>query len=258
MIKNLKPETKKNDTKLLVMIIVGFLFIVWLCTPPGNKFMQICFWGNNTKFMIAKMQNKDETTAYKFYRNNAIYLAKMEMKDQALKEMDKAIESLPAYMPDSTLESLYKDRAQLKLFYRDYKGALNDYTKVSSSLDFNDYFKLAMLYKVNGNNKHAAQYCNKIIATDSTAYSGYLCLADVYAGIGRPDASVRIFDLLIDRVPGRAKYYADRAGYKLKMGDQKGNYDDMEKAKELAPSMDFDSSLVQETLEPKILTLTIN
>lgn len=256
MIKNLKPETKKNDAKILAWVIIGFLFVVWLCTPPGNKFMQVCFWGNNTQFMIAKLQNKDETTAYKFYRNNAIYLAKMDMKKKALAEMDTAIKSLPAYMPDGTLESLYRDSAQLKLFYQDYRGALNDYTKVKN-LEFNDYFKLAMLYKVNGNNKYAVQYCNKIISIDSTAYAGYLCLADVYAGIGRADASVRIFDLLIDRVPNRAKYYADRANYKLIIGDKRGNFEDMEKAKELAPHMNFNTSLVKETLEPKVLTLTV-
>lgn len=257
MIENLKPKEKKNDTKILVGIIIGFIIVVWLCTPPGNKFMQIAFWGNNTQFMIAKMQHKTETSAYKFHRNNAIYNARMDRKKEALEDMDKAIDSLPAYMPENVLDSLYKDRATLRLFYRDYKGALNDYTKVKS-LDFNDYFKLAMLYKVNGSNKQAAQYCSKIISLDSTAYSGYLCLADVYAGVGRPDAAVNIMSLLIDRVPNRAKYYADRAAYKLQMGDKRGHYEDMEKAKELAPHMDFDTSFVKETLEPKVLTLTVN
>ncbi len=257
MIENLKPKQKKNDAKILAWIIIGFIFVVWLCTPPGNKFMQIAFWGNNTKLMIAKMQHKEETTAYKLIRNNAVYLARMGMKDKALQEMDKAIQSLPAYMPENILESLYRDRATLKLYYRDYKGALNDYTKIKS-LEFNDYFKIAMLYKVNGNNKYAAQNCSKIISLDSTAYAGYLCLADVYAGVGRVDAAVNIMGLLIDRAPNRAKYYADRAAYKLEMGDKRGHYEDMEKAKELAPHMDFDSSLVKETLEPKVLTLTIN
>lgn len=257
MIENLKPKQKKDDTKILVGIIIGFLLVIWLCTPPGNKFMQIAFWGNNTQFMIAKMQNKTETTAYKFHRNNAIYNARMDRQKEALEDMDKAIQSLPAYMPDHVLESLYRDSAILKLYYRDYKGALNDYTKVKS-LEFNDYFKIAMLYKVNGSNKHAAQYCSMIISNDSTAYAGYLCLADVYAGVGRVDASVNIMNLLIDRVPNRAKYYADRAGYKLQMGDKRGHYEDMEKAKELAPHMDFDTSLVKETLEPKVLTLTVD
>ena len=198
MIQNLNKKTpKKDDTKLLAMIIAGFFFVVWLCTPPGNKFMQICFWGNNTQFMIAKMQHKEETTAYKFHRNNAIYNAKMGYEKKALEDMDAAIQSFPAYMPDNILESLYRDRAQLKLFYRDYKGALNDYTRIEN-LDFNDFFKLAMLYKINGNNKHAVQYCNSILALDSNAHSGYLCLADTYAGVGRADASVRIFDLLIE------------------------------------------------------------
>lgn len=257
MIENLKTKEKKNDTKILVGVILGFLFVVWLCTPPGNKFMQIALWSNNTQFMIAKMQHKTETTAYKFHRNNAIYHSRMNMQKEAMEDLDKAIQSLPAYMPEYVFESLYRDSAIIKLYFRDYKGALNDYTKVKS-LEFNDYFKLAMLYKVNGSNKYAAQYCNKIISLDSNAYAGYLCLADIYSGVGRPDAAVNIMSLLIDRAPNRAKYYADRAAFKLQMGDKKGHYVDMEKAKELAPHMDFDSSLVKETLEPKVLTLTAN
>lgn len=256
MIKNLNSDEKKSDTKLLVWIIVGFFFIVWLCTPPGNKFMQICFWGNNTQFFIAKLQNKEETTAYKFHRNNAVYLAKMDMKKRALIEMDRAIESYPPYMPKSGLQKLYKDSAQLKLFYKDYHGALNDYTKVQE-LDVTDQFKIAMLYKVNGNNKHAISSCNSILNFDNRAYSGYLCIADIYAGVGRYDASVKVFNLLIDRVPGRAQYYADRANYKQLQGDISGYNADLAKAKELAPHMKFDSSLVEETLNPKVLTLTI-
>lgn len=256
MIENLTPKERKNDVKILAWIIAGFIFVVWLCTPPGNKFMQICFWGNNTQFFIAKIRNNDETTAYKFYRNNAIYLVRMDMKKQALTEIDKAINTFPAYMSDNILESLYRDRAQIKMFYHDYKGALNDYLRIKN-LEFTDYFKLAMLYKVNGKYKFAAQNCNKILSLDSSAYAGYLCLADVYAEVGRADASVNILSLLIDKHPNRAKYYSDRANYKLLAGDKAGHDADMAKAKELNPHLDFESSLIEETLNPKVLTLTI-
>lgn len=256
MIKNLNKMQRKDDTKLLCIIIVAFLFVVWLFTPPGNKFAQVCLWGNQTQYLIAKMQNKDETTAYKFLRNNAVYHVQMKQKKEALENIDNAINSLPVYFSDSVLDSLYRDRGIIKLYYRDYKGALADFTRIKN-YEFNDYFKLAMLYKVNGNNKLAIKACNEIIAKDATAYAGYLCYADIYAGIGRPDASVNVFNLLIDKAPNRAKYYADRAQYKLLTGDQDGYSVDMAKAKELAPSMNFDSSLVKDTLEPKTLVLGI-
>ena len=256
MIKNFDNNTRKSDAKILTWIIIGFIFVIWLCTPPGNKFIQLCFWGNNTQFLIAKLTNNDETTAYKFYRNNAIYLARMNQQKQALKEMDKSIESYPTYMPEKTLQSLYKDRAQLRMFYKNYKGALDDYLKVEN-LDLTDKFKLAMLYKVNGKNKYALSYCNSILSIDANAYSGYLCLADIYANVQRYDASVKIFDLLIDRNPKKGKYYADRAQYKKLMGDVLGYETDISKASRLAPNTNLTSSLVDETLNPKVLNLTI-
>lgn len=258
MITNLnKKKQKKNDSKVIGGIIFIFLFLVWICTPPGNKFMQLCFLGNNTKFMIAKITNKDETTAHKFYRNNAIYLVKMDMQKQALKEIDKAINAYPAYMSEAGLEKLYKDRAQIKIFCHDYKGALSDYLKVTN-LDFTDKFKLAMLFKVNGKNKHAMQTCNNIITFDPSAYSGYLCVAEVYAGIGRYESSVNTLNLLIDKFPRRGKYYADRANYKKLAGDIAGYEADIAKAKELTPRVDLESSLVEDTLNPKKLNLPIN
>lgn len=256
MIENLKKKQRKDDTKLLLVIIIAFLIVVWLCTPPGNKFAQVCLWGNQTQYLIAKMQNKDETTAYKFLRNNAVYHVRMDQKKEALENIDNAITALPVYMPETVLDSLYRDRGMIRLYYRDYKGALADFTRIKN-YEFNDYFKLAMLYKTNGNNKLAISACNEIMAKDSSAYVAYLCYADIYAGIGRPDAAVNVFNLLIDKSPSRAKYYADRAQYKLLAGDQKGHDEDMAKAEELAPSMNFNSSLVKDTLEPKTLVLGI-
>ena len=48
MITNFQKQSRKDDVKLLVWIVVGFLFIAWFCSPPGNKLLQLCFWGNNT------------------------------------------------------------------------------------------------------------------------------------------------------------------------------------------------------------------
>ena len=111
MITNIKKKSRKDDTKILSWIVFGFLFIAWLCTPPGNKFLQICFWGNNTKMFVEKMMNNSAATEYVFHRNNAVYLAKMySNKNSALIEMNKAIETLPSYASDSELKRLYKDR----------------------------------------------------------------------------------------------------------------------------------------------------
>ena len=111
MITNLKKTNKKDDMKLLLWIIAGFLFAAWLCTPPGNKFLQMAFWGNNTKFLIAKLTNNYASTEYIFHRNNAVYLAKMyQKKDKALKEMNKAIETLPSFASETELNTLYKER----------------------------------------------------------------------------------------------------------------------------------------------------
>ena len=89
MITNFNAKNRKDDIKVLCLLIMGFFFVAWLCSPPGNKFAQLCFYGNNTQYFIAKMTNKKEDLeAWKFHRNNAIYLAKMERKRSALNEID--------------------------------------------------------------------------------------------------------------------------------------------------------------------------
>lgn len=257
MIVNSKENiNRKSDAKFLAWVLVGFVLAVWLCTPPGNKFMQICFWGNHTQHFIAKIMNKGEDTEYIFHRNNAVYLARMEMPKQALIEMNKAIQSFPAYISDTELEKLYKDSATLKMFYGDYKGALNDYLKVKN-LDFTDKFKLAMLLKTAGKNKLALDYCNSMFANDPNGYAGYICIAEVYAEVGRPDASVNVLNLLIQKSPNRAQYYADRAHYKRLLGEMAGADQDLAKAKELNPHLRLNSSIVKDTLEPKVLPLSI-
>ena len=257
MITNFNKRTKKDDIKLLVTIISILLCAVWLCSPPGNKFAQICFYGNNTQFVIAKLtKEQSDLDEWKFHRNNAIYLAQMERKEQSLSEMDKAILSVPNYISDAELSSLYHDRAQLRMFWGEYKGALDDYLRVKEP-NMVDTFKIALLFKINGNNREALSYCNSVVNMDSKAYIGYACIADVYAGVGRYETSVRVFDLLIDRSNNRARYYADRALYKRKCGDNDGYEADMAKAKELSPMLDVNSSIIEETLNPKKLTLLI-
>ena len=254
---NNNNKKRKDDAKILSAIIAIFVFVVWLCTPPGNKFAQVCFWGNNTQFLIAKLtKSESDLNEWKFYRNNAVYLAKMDSKLASLREMDKAIMAAPSYLSDNQISSLYAERAQLRMFWGEHKGALDDYLRVKSP-SFMDKFKIALLLRKNGNYKEALSYCNDILNLDLAAYIGYACVADVYANVGRYDTSVRIFDLLIDKTQNRARYYVDRAKYKQKCGDISGYNADIAKAQELSPMVDLDASIIEETLYPKRLTLTI-
>ncbi len=256
MIKNF-GKTKKNDSKFLILIIVGFLLTAWFCTPPGNKILQVCFWGNNTQLFIAKIFRNDEANEYKFYRNNAIYLAKMYSNQKAaLKEIDKAIKMYPVYGNDSELKNMYKDRAIIKTKAGDFKGALNDYIN-SEDIQFNDYLRVAMLFKEVGNYRESISFCNQILSVDSTAYAGYACLSDLYSSIGRYDIALNVWNLAIDRKPNNPRAYADRAKIKKALGDLEGYNTDMDKAKSYAPTMDFDESITYEAIHPKMIMLSV-
>ena len=58
------------DTRVVKVAIVLFLFVTWLCTPPGNKFAQVCLYGNFTRHFVANIVNKDSANEYKYYYNN--------------------------------------------------------------------------------------------------------------------------------------------------------------------------------------------
>lgn len=257
MITNFKKTSRKEDAKLLAWVICGFLFVAWLCTPPGNKFLQVCFWGNNTQLFISKLTHNSDATEYLFHRNNAVYLAKMyPNKKKALEEMNKAIQTFPSYSSESELKSLYKDRADIRLMAGDYKGALSDFMN-SGDIQFNDNLKVAMLFKEQGNYREAMSYCNRILEVDSTAYAGFACLSNLYTNLGRYDIALKVLDLSIDRRTNNAKAYAERAKVKKLMGDLEGYNKDVAKAKEYSPTINIDESLTYDALHPKILTLTI-
>lgn len=257
MITNFNEKNRKDDIKILCLLITIFFVIAWLCTPPGNKFAQICFYGNNTQFLIAKMtKKKEELEAWKFHRNNAVFLAKMERKDAALREIDKAIYLLPNYASEKEIETLYADRALIRLYFGETKDALDDYLRLSNP-SIVDKFRIALLLKNKGHNKQALSYCNSILHTDPTAYYGYACIADVYASVGNYKTSVRVYDLLLDRTKNRAIYYVDRAEYRLKLGDLAGYNEDIKKAQELSPNIKIKSSVIEDILNPKKINLTI-
>ena len=170
--------------------------------------------------------------------------------------MDYAVRTIPSYVSDDELIKLYTDRGQLRMFWGEYKGALADFLRIEEP-NIMDKFKIALLYKKAGNNKFALSYCNSILNTDPNAYIGYACVADIYAGVGRYDASVKVYDMLIERTKNRARYYADRAYYKKKCGDFNGYNSDMLKAKDLSPLVEKETSIIEDTLKPKRLSLIV-
>lgn len=257
MITNFSKQSRKDDVKLLVWIVLGFLLVAWICSPPGNKFLQICFWGNNTKYYITKLVNSNQATEYLFHRNNAVYLAKMYPdRKTALKEMNKAIETLPSYASESELKSLYKDRAEIRLFLGDQKGALQDFIS-SGLISFSDNLKVAMLFKVAGNYREAMSYCNAMLQQDPFAYAGFACIADIYVSVDRPDIALNVWNLALDRNKNNPRMYVDRALVKKSMGDLSGYNTDIKIAKEYSPGINEEESIIQEALHPKMLSLSV-
>lgn len=257
MIDNFKTFNKKDIAKFFAYTALILLFVAWFCTPPANKLIQICYWGNNAKFFISKIMNSSNSSEYIFYRNNSIYLANMyNDKTIALKEIEKAFKSLPENASDEELKSLYRVRANIKIAAEDYKGALSDFMN-SGVISFTDSLKVAMLYKVAGNYKDAMSYCNYIIKLDSSAYAGYACVAELYTSLGRYDYALKIWDLAIDRRKTNARAYVDRAKTKKLLGDINGYNTDIKKAKELSPTIDLDESIIEDTLHPRYLNLSI-
>lgn len=257
MITNFSKQNRKDDAKALTTIVLVFLFVAWLCTPPGNKFAQIALYGHRTQFLVAKLTKPaSELNEWLYHRNNAIYLTQMDNEKDALREIDKAIIEFPSYVSEDRLLELYADRAKIRLYFKDYKGALSDYTKIKN-LSINDDLRVAMLLKKIGNPKFALSYCTEILNAEPSAYIGYACIADIYASVGKYDSAIKVFDLLIDKKGGRALYYADRAKYKELNGDISGYNADMNTARELAPHTNLESTVLKNALSPKTLEFRI-
>ncbi len=258
------PESERNKnykagrdvTKAPVLFILFFiLMVIWLLTPPGNKIAQVCLYGTKVQHFITQLTNPESVSEWIYHRNSAIYFGKMKYKKEALVEMKKAIDSYPVEAEEKGLDQLYRDSAILNLYFGEYKAALSDYMMVHSELDIYDTLRIALLWKLNGDNKRALTYCNMIFNMGNYTYAGYACIAEVYAEAGQPDAAVRVYDILIDSVGKRAKYYAERAKYKKMCGLNESAEEDIKKAKELMPYIDLDASIINDVMKPKHLML---
>ena len=257
MITNNKEINRKDDIKILCFIMSCFMVVAWLCTPLGNKFAHLCFYGNNTQYIIAKLtKSEEEIQAWKILRNNAVYLIQMDKPIDAIKEINEAISKYPTYMPEAQLNELYYTRAKMRVYIGDYTGALNDFAKVND-ISVLDHFRIALMYKNIGNNRLALQHCNEVLNREPKAYVGYACVANLYAGIGKYEVAVKVYDLLIDKVSNRAQYYIDRAIYKKMSGDFAGSVKDVEIAKSILPDIKEESTIFYDTLHPKRLDVKV-
>ena len=248
----------KDDKKFLIGLISTFLFVLWLCSPFGNRFAQIAFWADNCSYLYAKFMNTGRVPDYVHYRNRAIYLAKIYPKDskRSLNEMNKAVELGSKYLDDNAMSKLYSDRAQIKLYYGDKKGALQDFL-TADHLSITDDLKAAVLLTDNGQYVMASEYCKDILAERSGAFAGYACLSYVYEAAGRPDTAIKLYDLAIDRKPNSAIAYMERARLKQRLNNIDGYNQDKETAKKLSPNIEKEMSIIEEAVAPGKLSITI-
>ncbi|MBR6126658.1 hypothetical protein IKQ21_03145, partial [bacterium] len=104
----------------------------------------------------------------------------------------------------------------------------------------------------------AISFCNAILDIDEKAYAGFACMANVYESAGRPDVALKVWDLAIDRKKSNPKGYLGRAFVEKKLGRMDDYNNDVAKARELSPSIKIDKSTVEEVLNPKFLTISVD
>lgn len=259
MINNLKKKTRKDDVLFAIKVIVIFLIVVYVLVPPRNKFQQLCYVGNNIKFFVSKIVNKEQTMEYVFHRNQSVYLAKMypNNKDVALKELERAFATLPEVAPKQELLRLYKDRAELELFFGGTREALRDYLLAKDMLGYDDLLKVAMLFKEEGNYREAVKYCTRLSELNQKSYAGFACKAELYNSLDRADIALTYWDKAIDKNPNNAYVYVERARVKKNMGDLTGADEDIKLAKEHLSNVDEDFSMAENAIAPKKLSLEI-
>ena len=193
------------------------------------------------------------------------------LNDLNQNEYEKIFEDLNNVFDKKTEGKKRKKRSKSTNFNSDSNDLMNsdifeskNLTERISDVELDDYdyllinnpdidakYKIALLLNNIEKYKMAIGYCNDIINNDERSYFGFSCVADTYFKAGRGLSAVRAFDLLIDRDPGKARYYIERALYRKALGDTIGYNQDVDKAKSISPSVDTNLSLVDETLRPK-------
>lgn len=252
-IENFKVGSRKDDIRILTIIIIIFVIVAWLLTPPGNKFIQVCFWGHNVQYIVTRIFDKNATEEYKFYWKNAIYLTQMDDR-KALYEMNKAIQKAPKYLTEEQTQLMYRERAKMRSVFKDYRGALDDYLRASDLSD-KDFIRIAILLNKQGKQPLALTYCNKLFNIELAQDDGYACVAETYASLGKYDSAIKVYDYAISRDKDVAENYIARAKYKKMNGDKFGESVDIHNAKYIKPSVKSEVFDIYENLLSKNVSL---
>ena len=174
-----------------------------------------------------------------------------------LKEMDMAINTVPEYVSPEVVQGLYKDRAYIKLFAGDKKGALDDLL-LSGNLDINDNMKAAALLIDRQAYSLARKHCMNIINENNAAIAGYVCLSRVYEQAGKLNSARKIYDYAIEtKKPANPKLYAERALFRHRTNDFKGYDEDVAIAKKLSSSVNLEISMMEDAINPKEINLVL-
>lgn len=247
-----------DDKKSMFFLIAIAILCVWFLSAPAKRLAELGMLNNQVRFRYAQLTHQKFPEEYVFHRNNAVFLVQMNnpiRTKHAIMEMDKSISTVPDYVPSNIVQGLYKDRAYIKLFAGDKKGALDDLL-LSGDLNINDNLKVASLLTEREVYGLAKKHCHNILKENDTAISGYICLSYVYEKSGRPQSALRIYNYAIDKKrPNNPKLYVERALLKQRINDFNGYNEDIAIAKNLSPSIDTKLSMMEDAIHPMSVNL---
>lgn len=261
MLQRLNNKEEKEAKKKWGLLFFVIIFLIWICIPPRNKPLQVCYWGYNIKAAFIKASASSKNYVYKIHRNTAVYLTKLydgesPKMQKALKEIDMAITKFPQDDSLGTLKHLYKDRAYIKYYSGDYKGAINDFV-LAEHLEYNDRIIVAMLLKKLGYLDNALVQCQAAALLDDKSYETFACIASVQFALGEKQAAIYAMDYAIEKQKRNAKAYVERARYKKYNGDKTGSQLDLTKARSLDAYVKTNYVFAEDIIRPKRLQLEI-
>ena len=248
----------KNDKKCMYYLIAVVILCIWFLSSPTKRLAELGMTNNTIRFKYAQLTHQKFPEEYVFHRNNAVYLVKMNSPirtKHAILEMDKSISTVPDYVPPQLVQGLYKDRAYIKLYAGDKKGALDDLL-LSGNLNINDNLKAASLLTEKEVYGVARKHCQNILKENDNAISGYICMSYVYEKAGKPQSALKIYNYAIDKKkPNNPKLYVERALLKQRTNDFIGYNEDIAIAKNLSPNIDTKISMMEEVIHPTSINL---
>lgn len=188
-------------------------------------------------------------------------LAKMDLKDfkGAIQDFTKAVELLPKY--ESTYTTIaygtrrvdpyytrqyalaYFHRADAKKYLKDYKGAIQDYTKAMEiwpDLESDVYLNIGLIKESLKDYGDAIQYFTNSIKVKFDKFEAYLRRGVVKERLKDYKGAIQDYNKAIIFYPEYAIAYYYRGLCKIFLGDKKGGCLDLSKAGELGYSGAYD------------------